>query len=207
VSPDGTKMIGEIGRDKLRLYQLNGPPPAPPTARCDINGSADEFHIKPNYAPDSSGVTWAEDDGIHVGRYNLSDCSGSSDLVIPGGDQPYWGPANPPAAQSTGGGALKLSVSAKGAKLGKALAHGYSFRITCNRLCAAAAELRLHGKQVAKGGIRKGGPGDFKYVVKFTKKGRASLRSKKRVSLKLAVAAVDVAEHHASAGRTVVLKR
>lgn len=206
VSPDGTKMIGELAPDKLRLYSLNGPPPAPPTARCDIGGPTGRFHIKPNYAPDSNGVTWAEDDGIHVGRFNLSDCSGGSNLVIPGGDQPYWGPADPPAAQSTGG-ALKLSISAKRAKLGKALAHGYSFRITCNHLCAAAAELRLHGKQVAKGGLRKGGPGGIKYVVKFTKAGRAILRSKKRVSLRLGVAAVDPASHRASAGRTVVLTR
>src|SRR4051794_27897472 len=208
VSADGAKMIGHLSSDKLRLYSLNGPPPAPPTPRCDITGPSGSFHINPRFAPDSTHVAWAEDDGIHVGSFDLGSCAGDAPLVIPGADSPFWGPADPPTSTGGGGpGALGLSVKAKGAKLRTALAHGYSFKASCDERCAVVARLRQGGKTVATSAVRKGGPGTLKVVVKFTKKAKKKLRSKKSVRLKLEVAAIDPAGNGAEAKRAVVLKR
>jgi hypothetical protein len=114
-----------------------GPPPAPPSACCDITGPTGQFHIKPTYAPAGKRRDVGGGRRHPRGPLRPSNCNGSSDLVIPGGNPPCWGPADPPATTSPTGG-LKLVLSAKGAKLGNALAQGYSFSVRAYKLSQAA---------------------------------------------------------------------
>jgi hypothetical protein len=89
---------------ELNLMASNGGPPAQPTDRCDIGQPAGGFY-NPTWAPDGSGLAWAEGDGVHVARVgSLDDCSsitGFSDAEIAGASEPFWSVADEnPAARS-----------------------------------------------------------------------------------------------------------
>lgn len=79
---------------RIRIYTLTAPPPAiAVTPRCDLTGPNGSF-FRPTWSPDGSALAWQEDDGIWVGRFDLTTCQGNASLVIPGGKAPDWGPAN-----------------------------------------------------------------------------------------------------------------
>lgn len=83
---------------RIRIYTLTAPPPAiAVTPRCDLTGPNGSF-FRPTWSPDGSALAWQEDDGIWVGRFDLTTCQGNASLVIPGGKAPDWGPANVPSS-------------------------------------------------------------------------------------------------------------
>ena len=95
-----TKLAGIVsGGGELRLYQMNGPPPAAPTARCSFTfpGATDHYE-HPTWSPDGTQLAWDEPDGIHVADVpSLADCAKvTEDLVIPDASDPHWGPAAAP---------------------------------------------------------------------------------------------------------------
>ena len=75
-----TKLAGIVsGGGELRLYEMTGPPPAEPTARCSFTfpGASDQYE-HPTWSPDGTQLAWDEPDGIHVADVpSLADCTAS----------------------------------------------------------------------------------------------------------------------------------
>ena len=118
ISRDKTKLAFRTGENDstLTIYSV----PAFPTAWKDGETDAKpyvcyrysdppggKFGI-PTFAPDGGRVAWAAGDGIHVasvpsfgGGCTLEGATPAPPLVIPGGSQPDWGPADVPPARVT----------------------------------------------------------------------------------------------------------
>lgn len=95
-----TKLAGIVsGGGELRIYQMNGPPPAAPAPRCSFTfpGATDHYE-HPTWSPDGTQLAWDEPDGIHVADVpSLDDCANvTEELVVPGASDPHWGPAAAP---------------------------------------------------------------------------------------------------------------
>lgn len=112
IQAGAARFAGTDGTTKIRLYTLNGPPPAgvPGVMQCDLTGPVGTF-FRPTWAPSGASLAWQEDNGIWMGSFNLDTCAETTParVVIPGGRSPDWGPAevSTPAAPAgaTGGGA------------------------------------------------------------------------------------------------------
>jgi hypothetical protein len=85
--------------ENIGIYSLSAPPLATPTRECVINepGNGTTFD-DPTWSPDGTALAYAKPDGIYVtpvGDISSGDCSSiAPELLIPGGSQPFWGPAN-----------------------------------------------------------------------------------------------------------------
>lgn len=98
ISDDPYLQLGTTGGD----VATGNPPQAPTTPACAIGPGPKESTgspqwDRPTFSPDGSAVAWSEADGIHTTPATLNDCSGvtaGDHLVIPGGSQPFWGPAD-----------------------------------------------------------------------------------------------------------------
>ncbi len=84
----------------LEFFETNGPPPSEPTyAPCLFGNPTGEFE-SPSWKPDGTALTWNEGDGIWTaGLPNMTpaDCTNfltNTTLIVPGGSQPDWGPAD-----------------------------------------------------------------------------------------------------------------
>jgi hypothetical protein len=170
------------GGERILIYRLPAPPPAFPERRCQVTGALGTF-FRPTWSPDGTTLAWQEDDGIHTLRIDLETCQGASELAIPGGKHPDWGPAAP-------GRALTATAPAR-IRLG-ALLTGLRVKVKCT--CTATATLLLAKKAIGK--ARKAVSGSATLKVKPTRTGRARLlRGGKSVSVRVA-----------GAGRTVTRK-
>lgn len=118
------------GATKIRLYTMNGPPPALPTPACDFTDPVGTF-FRPTWSPDGGRLAWQEDNGIWTAGF----CE-QGKLVIPGGKAPDWGPADVASAL-----VLKASVPRRARR--RALLRGLRVKVTCNGPCRATAELLL----------------------------------------------------------------
>ena len=85
----------------IRVFAASGTAPAPAAFQCQLTLPADGSYYRgsPTFSPDGSQIAWSEADGVHEAS---AGCAGDH-LAIPGGSQPYWAAANPPAPASTGG--------------------------------------------------------------------------------------------------------
>jgi hypothetical protein len=101
-----TKFAGIVsGGSEVRIYEMNGPPPAAPTARCSFTfeGASDHYE-HPTWSPDGTQLAWDEPDGIHVADVPTSALQAApegcaqvtEELVIRGGQDPHWGRAAAP---------------------------------------------------------------------------------------------------------------
>ena len=83
---------------------LSGPKPPAPTAIC-ATGEQAGFD-QPTWAPDGNQVAWSEPDGIWIHRDAAGCETQQPKLVLPGGSEADWGPANvnPGPRPTTGGG-------------------------------------------------------------------------------------------------------
>lgn len=83
-------------QDQIRLYQSGGPPPNPPTPVCAITGATGGQFSYLSFSPDGGQLAWQDAAGIHISAVsNLNDCSTITDqLILPGGSEPSFGPAN-----------------------------------------------------------------------------------------------------------------
>jgi len=164
----------------IRLYRLSAPPPAIAVEpRCDVTGGTGSF-FRPTWSPDGSTLAWQEDDGIHTMPVNLDTCVGQSELAVPGGRAPDWGPAAPGAA---------LSATAPKRIALAALLRGMTVKVRCT--CRAVASLYLGKKLVGRAGKRVTVSGRVK--VKPSRAGRARLEARgNSVKLKLSGAGTTV---------------
>jgi len=121
VSRQGDKIAAAAtgsGTSHVRLYTTNGPPPALPTPRCEINEPKGGFFDEPTWSPAGDALAYVDGDsdpkaageGIWitpVGNMATQTCDAalSLRLVVQDGTHPHWGPANVnPGARGGGGG-------------------------------------------------------------------------------------------------------
>lgn len=87
----------------LEVMTLGGPAPAtPPTPICRFAGGT---YASPTFAPDGTKLAYAGPEGVAVTDLATmaSGCGTlTAQLVIPGGESPEWGPADPPAVRLPG---------------------------------------------------------------------------------------------------------
>ncbi len=160
----------------------------------------------PTFSPDGGRLAWAEEDGIKVvtvpsfaGGCTVDGATPSAPLVIPGGKQPDWGPADVPAGRASGGG----SVTAKAVrtKLGQALRTGFGVKVTVPSAGRVKATATDRGLKVASGSKRvKAGTSTVR--LRFSRGPRNALDNARSVKLR-----VKVAFKSASTTLSVTLKR
>jgi WD40-like Beta Propeller Repeat len=109
----GDKSLTPPAPDLIALFLTNGGPPTKPTIECELEGPTGGTFLTPTWSPDGQSLAWAEGDGIHSAVITALDPNGecSSEiqgggLLIAGGSEPNWGPAdvNPGPRAGTGGG-------------------------------------------------------------------------------------------------------
>jgi len=201
IARDRTKMAFATGENDstLTVYSVPSFPTtfkdgdAPVSARPGIcyrySGPSGGQYSTPTFSPDGSRLAWAEGNGINVvsvpalaGGCTMEGASPNAQLLIPGGKEPDWGPADVPSGR--GGG---LAAKAVKVKLGKALAKGFTVKVTvpsAGRLTAAATD---RGLKVASGAKRvKAGKAAVK--LRFTRGARNALDNARSVKLRVKVA-------------------
>jgi hypothetical protein len=69
-----------------------------PTERCDLRSAPNSRIDSPSWSPDGGRLAWSEADGVWVSPIapGAGDCAAAPSLLIAGGSQPDWGPANVP---------------------------------------------------------------------------------------------------------------
>jgi hypothetical protein len=160
----------------------------------------------PTFAPGGDRMAFAVGDGIHVaqvpdfsGGCTLNGATPTPPLVIPGGTQPDWGPADvPPARQpsagnggsgSSGGAGQgsKLTVSVSATTLKKALRNGLKVTVKVPGAGKLSATATRKGKTVAKAAKKSVKAGKRSITLKFGKAARRALAHSRSVKLTLKV--------------------
>ena len=109
----------------------------------------------PSWSPDGRRVAWATAQGIWVGTIGAADsCDGwSMQLVIPGGLEPDWGPADPGAAGGGDGGhtggAVAVDVKQR-VRRSKLLRRGLPVEVACPAQCAVDVVARSRRREVGR---------------------------------------------------------
>jgi hypothetical protein len=203
ITRDRTKMAFATGENDstLTVYSVSQFPTtfkdgdAPVSTRPSIcyrySGPAGHYST-PTFAPDGGRLAWAEDDGIKVvtvpsfaGGCTTDGASPNAPLVIPGGSQPDWGPADVPAGRAApGGGGLK--AKAVKTRLGRALAKGFAVKVTVPSAGRLRATARDRGLKVA-GGAKQVKAGKATVKLRFTRGARAALNNARSVKLRVKV--------------------
>jgi hypothetical protein len=158
---------------------------------------------QPTFSPDAGRVAWSAADGIHIAAVpafgagcSLEGATPTPPLVVPGGSEPDWGPADVPPTRSTArpdghGGAgtsAKLAVSVKRTTLSAALRKGLKLRVDVPSAGRLAATAKRGGKTLAKAPARSVKAGQRTLTLKFAKAGRRALAGRRRAKVKIRVA-------------------
>jgi hypothetical protein len=173
ITRDRTKMAFQTGADNstLTLYSVPSFPTAfrdgeaDPSTRpgiCYRYGDAPGGHFSaPTFSPDGGAVAWAAGDGIHVAAVpNLSagcttdGATPSPPLVIPGGAEPDWGPADVPGPRQ-GPPVVKPGKKLSVTVLGATRRGGVKLRVSApgkGRLTASGKGVRKAVKSVSRAG-------------------------------------------------------
>jgi WD40-like Beta Propeller Repeat len=155
------------------------------------SGPAGGSYGTPTFAPDGNRVAWAESDGIKVvnvpsfaGGCTLNGASPNPAMLIPGGTQPDWGPADVPSGRGASGGGL--AVKSADAKLSKALKKGFTVRVRVPGAGRLSATGTRSGRKVASGSRAVHGHNGA-VTLRFSKKAKRSLKGAQSVTLRLTV--------------------
>ncbi len=188
---DSTLTIYSVPLFPTRFKDGDADPGSKPIVCYRYSGPSGGAFSTPTFAPEGSRVAWSEGDGIHVatvpsfgGGCTTEGASQTAALLIPGGKQPDWGPADVPAGRGATGG---LAAAAAKAKLAKALAKGLSVRVTVPSAGRVSAAATRSGRKVAAGG-KSVKAGAAKVKLRFTGAARRSLKHSRSVKLRIKVA-------------------
>jgi hypothetical protein len=210
VSTAGDRLAA-LGNGALRLYEIPSGPTNQPQFRCAI---ADGAIKEPTWSPDGRQLAYEAPDGIHVVQLDdIGGCgSAARTLVVPGGADPDWGAAAPPAApkgpdapaqpgrptqpgqpnqpgqpgQPAAG--VRIVRAPKTMRAG-ALRRGVKLSVRCDAACAIAAKLTAGGVTIASGRARAGAGRTATVKLKLTAKGAKRLRKARSLRAKLTVTA------------------
>ncbi|WP_196189209.1 PD40 domain-containing protein [Conexibacter sp. W3-3-2] len=226
---DGTTLtVYRVGRFPTTFKDGEAPADSRPDV-CYRYGDAVGGRFRgPTFSPDGARLAFAAGDGIHVVDVPsfAAGCTQTgaslSRLLIPGGSEPDWGPADVPlpsppaggngAAGGTGGGAVgapgpvpapsrpaAVALRVAGTGLRQALRRGLVVRVTRTTPGARVTLRALQGRRtVAIGSGRASAAGALTVRLRFTRAAARRLSRMRRVPL--TVAGADVST-------TVVLRR
>jgi hypothetical protein len=95
------------GDSELRIYKT-APYPAYPDACYRYSDAAGGRFSTPTFSPDGAHLAWSEGDGVKVvtvpdfaGGCTTTGASPKATMIVPGGSNPDWGPADVPAPRTT----------------------------------------------------------------------------------------------------------
>ncbi len=208
---DSTLTVYSVPLFPTRFKDGDADPGSKPIVCYRYSGPSGGSFSTPTFAPDGGRVAWGEGDGIKVatvpsfgGGCTIEGASQTAAMLIPGGKQPDWGPADVPAGSgATGGG---LAAKAAKAKLAKALAKGLRVRVTVPSAGRVSAAATRSGRKVAAGSKSvKAGTATLK--LRFTKAARRSLKRSRSVKLRVKVAFTPTGGTARRTTMAVTLKR
>lgn len=203
ISRDRTKLAFATGENDstLTLFSVrefpttfrdgDAPVSTRPTACYRYSGPAGKFST-PTFSPDGGRLAWAEDDGIKIvsvpsfaGGCTMDGATPTAPLVIAGGSQPDWGPADVPAPGGSGP-AGALTAKAVRTKLGTALRKGFAVKVTVPSAGRVKATASDRGRKVAAGSKRVTA-GKATVKLRFTRGARNALDNARTVRLRVKV--------------------
>ena len=205
ISRDRRKLAFVTGANDstLTLYGVNRFPTTFPDSEAPVStrplicyrysGAKGGSFSTPTFSPDGGRVAWAEADGIKVVNVpsfangcTTNGASPNAAMLIPGGRQPDWGPADVPGGHGGNGGG-GLTVMSADAKLRTALAKGLVVRVRVPSAGRLTAKATRGGRKLASG-AKTVGAGRAAVKLRFTKAARRSLKRANRVTVRIKVA-------------------
>jgi WD40-like Beta Propeller Repeat len=212
---ESTLTVSAVTQFPTTFRDGEAPASTRPTICYRYSGPVGKYST-PTFSPDGGRLAWAEDDGIRIvtvpsfaAGCTLDGATPQAPLVIPGGSQPDWGPADVPADRGPdggGGGGGGLKAKAVKTKLGRALAKGFGVKVTAPSAGRVRATATDRGLKVASGAKRVAG-GKATVKLRFSRGARNALDNARRVKLRVKVAFTAAGGGTKSATIAVTLKR
>ena len=192
----------------ITIYDVHGFDQAPALWLCRIYDERGRELTPPSWSPNGDALTWSAPDGIWTSRVGDGCGSLEAKLVIPGGREPDWGPADPagaaapakpdpgpPTGPGTGAPANNATVRIAGTVRRRALLRrGRVVKADCLAACRVEAVAKARGRRVAK--ARASG----------TDKVRATLKPRRRAIARVRKLSVTVTVRVAGAPAKTVTK-
>jgi hypothetical protein len=145
------------GRDNgITIYDVHGFDQPPALWMCRIFDDQAGELTPPSWSPDGDALTWSAPDGIWTTPVGDGCGSLKETLIIPGGSEPDWGPADPAGAATTDPpppvrGEKRTAVLVQRSIRRRALLRrGLPVRVTCPATCKVGVTVRAAGRRVAK---------------------------------------------------------
>jgi hypothetical protein len=202
LSPQGDRLaiLRGYGDDtQLGFYAVsgdvkNGTPPAPSPA-CTTG--AEPTLNSPTWSPDGRTIAFEHKEGIEtIALPNVApnDCSGASSgtVVLPGGTEPDWGPAdvNPQTQPEPPSGDLVVA-NQKAVKRSAVAKKGIALKVTVPGAGTLTGSVKLGKSKLASGATTTPGAGPATLTIRLSKKAAARLRKAKSLSVALRYEPVD----------------
>jgi hypothetical protein len=151
---------------------------APPAGACFIADDTGKEFGPPSWSPGGDQIAFARPDGI----YTSPVCGVAPKLVIAGGNEPDWGPADPGAAAEQPKPEPTVTPAPK-AKLASVKLGGrrLSVTVSCPAACSADAVAKRGKKVVGRGKGRAKQTGPAKIAMKVRGRGKVALTVKVRM--------------------------